>query len=147
MKTSLNPGEIVAGLLAAAIGVVAIVIAQDYSFGTITRMGPGFVPIMLGALLVMLGLAAAFMGRHLPRAPLGTALRPTVLILGGILAWVLMVDRFGFVPATLALVAIAAQAERDITLLETAILALALAAGGYILFIRGLHIPIAAFGS
>ncbi|RAI02218.1 tripartite tricarboxylate transporter TctB family protein [Acuticoccus sediminis] len=147
MKRYRNFQEIGAGLVIAAVGVAAMIVARDYPFGTVVRMGPGFVPIMLGALLVVLGLGAAFLGRGLPAVSLDLHLRPAVLILGGILVWVVLVDWLGFVPATFALVAISAQAERDIKLHETAALAAGLTLVGYVLFIRGLQIPIAAFGS
>ena len=48
----LNNKDVWAGLLLIAIGAVAILIARNYTFGTALRMGPGFFPIVLGALLI-----------------------------------------------------------------------------------------------
>lgn len=145
--TRWNKQEIAAGVVFAAIGGAAAAIATAYAFGTITRMGPGFVPICLGILLVVFGVGAAWQGRYLPSVTLDIAPRPTLYVLGGILVWVLLVDRLGFVPATLALVLIAARAERDITFVQSLVLAGALTAGGYLIFIAGLGIPISAFGN
>jgi len=148
MKTpDRNWREIIAGLVWAAIGLAAVVIARGYDFGTIIRMGPGFVPTMLGLLLILFGLVAAWQGRVLPRMPLDIRLRPFGYIIGGIVVWVVLVDRAGFVPSTVALILISARAEREITWTESALLAAGMTLVGYLIFIRGIGIPIAAFGS
>lgn len=148
MKTpERNWPEIAAGLVWVGVGLAAALIAGDYAFGTVVRMGPGFVPIMLGVLLVVFGLVAAWQGRRLPRVALDLRLRPFAFILGGIVVWVALIDRAGFVPSTLALVGISSLAEREIEPLETAALALGVTVVGYLIFIYGIGIPIAAFGS
>jgi hypothetical protein len=38
-----------------ALGLAAIVIARDYPYGTVTAMGPGFVPTAVAAILTALG--------------------------------------------------------------------------------------------
>ncbi len=48
--------DVWAGLLLIAIGAVAMLIARNYPFGTALRMGPGYFPIVLGALLILFGL-------------------------------------------------------------------------------------------
>ena len=110
-------------------------------------MGPGFVPTMLGLLLVLFGLVAAWQGRFMPKAPLDIRMRAFAFIIGGIIVWVLLVDRTGFVPSTVALILIAAQAERDITWIESVMLAAGMTLVGYLIFVLGIGIPIAAFGS
>lgn len=148
MKTpDRNWHEILAGLVWVAIGIASVVIARGYDFGTITRMGPGFVPTMLGILLILFGLVAAWQGRVLPKVPLDIRLRPFAFIIGGIIVWVLLIDRAGFVPSTMALILISAQAEREITWIEAISLAAGMTVVGYLIFIRGIGIPIAAFGS
>ena len=44
------------GLLFVAIGVTAVVLAQEYGFGTSARMGPGYFPPCSAGLLALLGL-------------------------------------------------------------------------------------------
>ena len=43
-------------LMLIAIGAAAMFIARNYPFGTALRMGPGYFPIVLGALLILFGL-------------------------------------------------------------------------------------------
>jgi hypothetical protein len=48
--------ELWSGLLFLAIGCVAAGMALQYSIGTISRMGPGYFPLALGAIVALLGL-------------------------------------------------------------------------------------------
>ena len=57
-----NLRDLLAGLLFAAFGVVALVISRAYEIGAASRMGPGYFPRMLGLLLVVLGAALALRG-------------------------------------------------------------------------------------
>jgi hypothetical protein len=142
-----NKHEIAAGLVFCAVGVAAAAVALTYPLGTITRMGPGFVPTALGTLMALLSAGAAWQGRLLPAVALDVAPRPAFYILLGIMVWALLVDWIGFVPATMALVLIAARSEPEITFLQSLALALALSVSGYLIFIAGLGIPISAFWS
>ena len=42
----------------AVIGIAAIVVARGYTMGTSVRMGPGYFPTMLGALLALVGVVS-----------------------------------------------------------------------------------------
>ena len=48
--------ELWSGLLFLAIGGVAVGMAVQYPIGTMSRMGPGFFPLGLGAIIAILGL-------------------------------------------------------------------------------------------
>jgi hypothetical protein len=130
------------GLMLIAIGTIAIVIARDYPFGSALRMGPGYVPIVLGALLIVFGLTL-----------LGTALRggesvegewslralvmlPLALILFGVL-----MEHGGFVPATLVLVFASAAASREFKALDALLLSFGLTALSVVVFVWVLGLP------
>ena len=51
--------DVLGGLGLAALGVFAAVYAQRYEFGDLNRMGAGYFPVTLGALLAVLGLMIA----------------------------------------------------------------------------------------
>src|SRR5262245_5607916 len=53
------PSDFWCGLLFVTIGVAFAVLAQNYRFGTAARMGPGYFPTLLGALMALLGLTLA----------------------------------------------------------------------------------------
>ncbi|MEP1515432.1 MAG: tripartite tricarboxylate transporter TctB family protein, partial [Nitratireductor sp.] len=73
-------------------------------------------------------------------------LRPFVMILGGILAWALLVDRIGFLPATAILVLSCALVERETTWRSALMLTAGLCAFGWLIFIVGLKIPMSVLG-
>ena len=49
--------DVLAGLMFLTFGIGAAVIAQDYSLGTLARMGSGYFPMMVGGVIAVLGLA------------------------------------------------------------------------------------------
>ena len=51
-----------AGGLMLLLGVGAAVIGSGYKFGSLARMGPGFMPVMLGIVLAFLGVLIAGTG-------------------------------------------------------------------------------------
>lgn len=117
----------------------------NYDAGTLRRMGPGFFPGAIGVLVAVFGallaLPALFRRGDLPRP----SLRPLVAIIAGGLAFTYLIEPLGLVPATLALVGLAALAEPRFRPLRTAVLAAALAAIAVLVFSEGLGIPVPAF--
>jgi hypothetical protein len=140
-ETRIDIRELLAGGFAIALGTSAVWIAQDFPFGTLRRMGPGFFPTALGWILVGLGTVIAAGGvlraGLLPRPEW----RNLIAVLAGILAFALLVERFGLIAATAALVLIAAAADRSSTLRGTLILAVCLIAMAVGIFVQGLGIP------
>ena len=51
-----GPKDFWTGVIYLLFGGIAFWIAQDYGFGTASRMGPGYFPSVLSALLVLIGL-------------------------------------------------------------------------------------------
>ncbi|MCB4821320.1 tripartite tricarboxylate transporter TctB family protein [Roseicella aerolata] len=119
--------------------------AAEYDFGTLRRMGPGFFPAALAVLLMVFGallaVPALFRSGEGPRI----SVRSFLSILAGILAFAWLIEPFGLVPATIALVGLAALAEPGFRPIRTALLAVALSALGVLIFSQGLGIPIPAF--
>ena len=141
-----NGPEIIAAGVVTALGLVAIWVASGYPLGTLTRMGPGYVPIALGVVLAALGVAIAATSRTAEPTRFDASLRPFVFILGGILLWALVVDWLGFIAATALLVLCCASVERGTTPISILALTASLCAAGYLIFIEGLGIPLPTFG-
>lgn len=132
-------------VLLALLGVLLIVIGRRYDTGSLTAMGPGFLPVLLG--VVLLGLAALLLWREAALPLLPPPARPLVCVAGGMLAWVLLADRLGFFAAALAQILLTSlavpQRERRLEL----VVAIVLSVAAYLLFVRVLGLPLPAFGS
>jgi hypothetical protein len=98
-----------AGVMFTAFGVIALVVGSNYSFGTTWRMGPGYFPLLLGAILSLLGLAIAVRGLVVPgAAPLpGGRWRPFLTMIG-VLAFAVLLPWAGLVIASLVLIVVSA---------------------------------------
>ena len=144
-----NSKNLLAGLIFAGFGATGLLVGQRYAVGTAFRMGPGYVPLVVNAGLLLLGLCVAgtsFAGRASLAGSDETrpsiAMRPLVLVLGAVVLFALMVRPLGLVPATVALVVVARLGGFDFKLREVALLCLVLAGGAVLVFIHGLGLPL-----
>ncbi|WP_197435195.1 tripartite tricarboxylate transporter TctB family protein [Nitratireductor arenosus] len=141
-----NRNELQAALVLIGLGIGCLIIALGYPMGTVVRMGAGFFPVALSVLLIGLGAVLAWQSRTAEKTEVVLRLRPFVMILGGILAWALMVDRIGFLPATAILVVLCAMVERETTWRSALLLTAGLCVFGWLVFIVGLKIPLSMLG-
>jgi hypothetical protein len=134
------------GVMLIAIGAAALYIGRDYPFGTALRMGAGFFPIVLGAMLVLFGVY--FVARGLWSgdriegnwSPRALVILPLAFVLFGVL-----MQHAGFVPALLLLVVGSAMAGTEFRLVEVLVLAVLLTAMCVALFIWALGLPYPLF--
>jgi hypothetical protein len=138
-----HPKDFVAGLMFAAFGIGAIVVAANYPLGTAARMGPGYFPRMLGILLIVLGSALALRGLRLQ----GSALpawpwRPTVVVLGSVVLFGAIVTHLGLALSTVVLIVLASLASHEFRPREALISGIALAALSIAVFVIGLKLQL-----
>jgi putative tricarboxylic transport membrane protein len=143
MNTSLlNNKDVWGGLMLIAIGAAAVLIARDYPFGTALRMGPGYFPVILGALLILFGLAILAGGLRRGEqvesswSPRALVILPLSLILFGAL-----MQYAGFVPAMVVLIVGSAAASSEFRLVEVLLFALGLTALSVVVFVWALGLP------
>jgi hypothetical protein len=138
-----NPTDFWTGVLFGGFGVfVAVYAATNYRLGTAVRMGPGYFPTWIGALVAILGLVLVLGSLRLPGPPLPRlAVRPTVFILGASVAFGYLLKPLGLVLATLMLVIVSALGGHEFRWREVAVLAAALAAFAVGVFVYGLGLP------
>jgi len=131
-----------AGLVLTAVGVAAVLIARGYPLGTMIRMGPGYFPTLLGALLVLFGMYLLAKGlRSAERIEPGWSLRALIVLPLSLVLFGLLMDRAGLVPALAALVIGSAAAGREFKLVEVVLLALLLVAFSVAVFVWALGLP------
>lgn len=105
--------DLLAALIFLVFGIGAITIGYGYGFGTIAALGSGAMPVLVGAGLCAVGLvqlvqtgAARRAGQQFISAFPRSEVRPLLLILASVLAFGLLIDRLGLLPALAALVGI-----------------------------------------
>jgi hypothetical protein len=139
------------GALMLLIGLAAAIQGSRYPVGTLSHMGPGFFPTALGVILACLGIAIAFGARRTPKdapeeKPLAPEWRGWACIIASVVAFIVVAKWGGFVPATFAITFISAMGDRDNTVREAALLAVAMAAVCVAVFWWALKMPFPLFG-
>jgi hypothetical protein len=134
------------GIMLIAIGGGALYFGRDYPFGTALRMGAGFFPLMLGAILVLFGVFFAVRGaRSGDKIEGNWSLRALIILPLAFLLFGLLMQYAGFVPALFALVVGSAVAGTEFKLIEVLLLAAFLTAICVALFIWALGLPYQLF--
>ncbi|HEY9537317.1 MAG TPA: tripartite tricarboxylate transporter TctB family protein [Kiloniellaceae bacterium] len=138
-------GDLLAGLIIAAVGGWFLVGAFDYRIGTAVRMGPGYLPMVFGIITLVLGLAIMLLalGRD-GKLPL-PAPRACLAVLVSIAGFTLVLPRAGLIPAALVAVMIATRGDRDARLTSSLVLAVCVAVVSWIVFVEFLGMPMPAF--
>jgi hypothetical protein len=109
-----HPKDFFAGLLFIAFGIGAIVIGSNYTLGTAARMGPGYFPRILGLLLITLGAILALRALRLKGTPVPAfKWRPTLVVLGSVVLFGLVVQQVGLLLSTVGLIIGASAASHE----------------------------------
>lgn len=136
------------GLVLAGFGLAVICIASVYNFGTPRRMGPGFMPIVVGAFIVMLGIAIAFSPKQSEPPeklrPKEKRITAPILVFAAIGAWAILLEPFGLIIATAVLVLISAFAHPKPNPVRIGASLILLPALAVTVFVWGLHLPVSA---
>jgi hypothetical protein len=137
-----NNKDFWAGLMLIVIGAMSVAIARDYSFGSTVRMGPGYFPTILGGLVVLFGVYVMISGL-LSGKKIEAHCSPRALIVLplSLLAFGLVMEHAGFLPALVVLIFASASAGREFKLVEVLLLTAILTGLSVAVFIWGLGLP------
>ncbi|MBU0784706.1 MAG: tripartite tricarboxylate transporter TctB family protein [Gammaproteobacteria bacterium] len=137
-----------AGLLYLFIGAAALYMAKDYEMGTAVSMGPGYFPIVLSGLLILIGSISLIRSFIVEGEPLeGFAVSKILYVTVSIVAFALVVEGAGFAIAVILVFAISAMGSKFFNWKFTLGIALASSIFCSLLFVKGLGIPLPIFGS
>jgi uncharacterized membrane protein YhdT len=140
-----------AGGLMIVLGAGAAVIGTGYKFGTLARMGPGFMPVVLGIALAFMGILIA--GTALTSSePDDSKILPDnpqwfgwACIIAGPILFILLGNYAGMVPAVFACVFVCALGDKTATYKSSALLAAGITVFGVALFHYLLAVPFPLF--
>ena len=134
--------DFAAGSFFLTIGIVVLIGLSDVRMGTAMRMGPGYIPSLLGWGLVICGVLIslrAFMraGAHLEP----WALQPLVLVCGGTALFGLLMPKLGLFLSSVAITLVVSFASKKMSLIQSLLLSLVLAGAACLLFGGLLGLP------
>lgn len=144
-----SPKDFWTGVLYFAFGAFAFWIARGYSFGSASRMGAGYFPTVLSALLMVFGLIALVRGVIRQGTPFGRfAWKQAAIVVCSTLAFAFLLERAGFVIALAVLILGGASASAKFRVEWRATLAaIGLVVFCVLVFVKGLSLPMPLLGS
>ncbi len=152
-----HPRNFWGGILFIALGLLFAVIAigfkvgdtqvlKGYAMGTPARMGPGFFPFYLGAILVVLGLVIAATALKRGSGDAGDIerfhWRPILWVLGAVVLFGVALKAVGMLAAGLMLVILASRGSPSFEFKRSLVLGTALSVFCALVFVGGLKLPI-----
>lgn len=141
-----SPQDFWAGVLFVVFGCTALWVGWNYPFGTLTRMGPGYLPTVL--CVVLLAIGGVLMLRALAvdgPAIAPSEIKPQLFVLAAIVVFALTIERLGLALAVVLVAVTAALASYGIRWVEAIALAVGLAVLCVILFVQLLGQPFAVW--
>ena len=142
------PKEFWLGIVYLSFGGVGLWFGLEYPLGTAGRMGPGYMPSAIAAILIVFGMVSLIRAVRIDGELIGClALRPLLGVICSVLLFAFFVDRIGLIPSIFALVLISASASPAFRFQWPAFAGLVLfVAACCLLFVRGLGVPLPLIG-
>ncbi|MEQ4304209.1 tripartite tricarboxylate transporter TctB family protein [Plantactinospora sp. B6F1] len=140
--------DILAGGVFVLIGAAFMVGARGYELGSLLRMGPGYFPLLVGAIVAALGLAIVVKGFVAGEvASFGTVpWRALAAIVLAVVFFGLTVRRLGFVPTSAVTALLTTLASRRVRPLTAVAVAAVLTVASTLIFVVGLQLRIPLWG-
>jgi len=138
-----SPQDFWAGLMFIAFGLFFVVVALAfYQMGSSVRMGPAYFPVVLGALLAVLG-AIVLVNSLVVEGPEIAEFhyRPLIFIALSSLAFAYLLKPLGLVLASVILIFICAYGGHEFKWKEVAVMSVVLAVFSVVVFVKGLSLP------
>jgi len=137
-----------AGAIFVAAGAYFALEALNYELGTPFRMGPGFMPVSLGAVLVALGLAIVVKGVRSDRQDYAQppSWRAIGLVTFSVLFFGFAIRGLGFIPTLLIGTVLTALASRTNNIVAALVIAVGMTVLSSLVFVVGLRVNIPLLG-
>lgn len=121
---------------------------SDLPVGSAAMMGPGFMPLMIGSLIIVLGLVVGLVGMFKQVEAIDRVkLRPLLILLAAVGGFALAAELAGFVIAAAGLIIFGSMADKEWRVREVLISSTVLTLFGLLVFIYGLDVqmPVGPF--
>jgi hypothetical protein len=141
--------DLLAGLIFIGFGLAFGYATLGYQIGTAFRMGPGYFPIVLSGIMVLLGviITVQSFASGPDETPIGgVPWLGLVLILGGIVFFGMTVRGLGLAPALFVTTFLSAYASERTGVLSALLMAAGLVVISLAIFVWALGLPLRVFG-
>lgn len=137
-----NRRQLASSALVLLLGLGTLLGSFNYDVGTSARMGAGYFPMVLGALLLLIGaLLLATPESAQEEEDVGAPqYRGWACVIGGMLAFIVLGAYAGLIPATFSLIFISALGDKENSLTTAVSLALCMTVIAVLVFSYGLQI-------
>lgn len=144
---TINKIDVIGGLCLFALGTAILSIALTYQVGTATRMGPGYFPMMLGGIMMVLAILITISGFRNAGGgePVEISWRPMFAVLLSVAGFMVGLAFGGLLPAVVLTVAISSLGDSSSRWPGILMLCIVLPIAAWALFSLGLGMPIPLF--
>jgi Tripartite tricarboxylate transporter TctB family len=137
-----------AAILLIVIGIGGLWFGREYERGSVSQMGPGYMPMLLSVGLVIFGAIIALRAVTVDGPPIERGLwYPSALILLTVVLFAFLIETAGLAPATFTVAVLSAFASPQVKWKEALALGVGLAIFCVLVFVYGLRQPIPIFGA
>jgi hypothetical protein len=141
-----SPQDFGAAVVFMLIGLAGIYFGKDLTFGSASRMGPGYFPTIISFLILGLGVVIGLRSIAVEGPPIeALQFRPLIFVIGSILVFGILIDRVGLAISAVTLTLVAGYARRSVDLRETFALGAGLAIFSIVVFVYALGQPLPAW--
>jgi len=138
-----NQKDVGAGIMYMIFGLFFALIALNYKMGTAAKMGPGYFPFWLGAIMTAIGfyiLLNSMSAKNKEEKMGKWDLRIVIWITGSVVLYAILLPIAGFLLSVLVLVFVSASASHEYGWKGTALNAAILVTFTYLAFVQGLKL-------
>ena len=141
-----SPQDFGSAIVFLLIGLAGLYFGKDLTYGTTSRMGPGYFPYLLSWLIIGIGVVVGLMSLSIEGPPIEPPqFRPGFFVLLSVVVFGYMMSYVGLAITGVAMTLIAAFARRQVNLFESLLLGIGLSIGCVLIFVYALGQPLPAW--
>ena len=141
----INKAEFAVAASIVLFGAAMAYVGSGYGIGTLSDMGAGYFPVVLGFVAIFFGVLTLLEVRYATSPPPIVRWRAFAGVFLAILVWALLVERIGLFLASLMLVVIGSLGRRTVDIKSMVATAILASTAAVLIFIHGFTLPLQAF--
>jgi putative tricarboxylic transport membrane protein len=141
-----SPQDFGSAIVFLLIGLAGLYFGKDLTYGSSSRMGPGYFPFLLSWVIIGIGVIVGFMSLTIEGPPIDLPkFRPLFFVLLAVIIFGYMMTYVGLAITAVVMTLIAGLARRQFKLGESLLLGIGLSAACIVIFVYALGQPLPAW--